>query len=235
MKSKLQFILHSTRRAASTARRRPRAAGFVAICVSVFGIAGAGEALTSPPSNIRATSSDTAAQPADLDSLFDARSPGSRRYGALVNTKQPRTGFDVGPPNERVLSSTRRHPGPPVVPGDTPAAPYAGIEGPFGTPAGSPTDIALLDDAVPTGTGGAFVSAGPVIGGILPSGGNGSSGGSPGDGGPGTGGLPGSEQTDTPLPAVPEPTTWAMLVLGFFAIGATMRRRRPDLQLHEAR
>lgn len=32
-------------------------------------------------------------------------------------------------------------------------------------------------------------------------------------------------------PPVPEPTTWAMMLVGFCAIGATMRRRRQALQV----
>jgi hypothetical protein len=56
---------------------------------------------------------------------------------------------------------------------------------------------------------------------------------------PGVDGLPGGggpgSISDPPglLPvtsAVPEPATWAMLILGFFAVGAAMRRRRSVLR-----
>lgn len=226
MENKLRLIRHSTRWAASIVQRWPLTAGFIALSGSVFGIAGAGEALTSPSYNAAAA---RAVRPADPDSLFDARSPGSRRYGMLINNKQPRTGFDVGPLAERVLTSVRRHPGAPVLPGDTPVvAPYSGIDGGIDPTPLQPTGIALLDDAIPAGTGGIFVPTEQAVGGVLPSPGGGS-------GGPGTGDTPSDGDTVVPLPAVPEPTTWAMLVLGFFAIGATMRRWRPNLQFHEAR
>ena len=32
------------------------------------------------------------------------------------------------------------------------------------------------------------------------------------------------------LPAVPEPSAWAMMIVGFFGVGATLRRRRPGVQ-----
>lgn len=34
--------------------------------------------------------------------------------------------------------------------------------------------------------------------------------------------------------AVPEPTTWAMMLIGFGAIGVSMRHRRPSRNLHQA-
>jgi hypothetical protein len=226
MESKLPLIRHSIRWTASIAKRWPITTGFVAVGTSVFGIVGAGEALTSPSYNVAATPK---AHLADPDSLFDARSPGGRRYGRLFNTKQPRTGFDVGPPDERVLTSVRRHPGAPVLPSDTPAVvPFSGPDSVFEPAPSQPTDDALLDAADPTGTGGVFVPTGAAVGGVLPGPGGVS-------GGPGTGGTPGDGDTVTPAPAVPEPATWGMLVLGFFAIGGLMRRRQPNLQFHEAR
>lgn len=35
----------------------------------------------------------------------------------------------------------------------------------------------------------------------------------------------------TPVGAVPEPSTWAMMLLGFGAIGASMRRKRKPITL----
>jgi hypothetical protein len=35
--------------------------------------------------------------------------------------------------------------------------------------------------------------------------------------------------SNTGTPAVPEPATWAMMLIGFFAIGSTLRSRRPIL------
>lgn len=37
-------------------------------------------------------------------------------------------------------------------------------------------------------------------------------------------------RTFTPIPAVPEPTTWAMMLLGFGAVGTAIRRRRRSAQ-----
>jgi hypothetical protein len=34
-----------------------------------------------------------------------------------------------------------------------------------------------------------------------------------------------------PVPAVPEPATWGMMLLGFGAIGASMRRKRKPIGL----
>ena len=63
-------------------------------------------------------------------------------------------------------------------------------------------------------------------------GGGGGGGGSPGNGGsgpgggsPGTGG-PGSTPPVDVTPAVPEPGTWALMLLGMGLCGFTMRRRR---------
>lgn len=57
------------------------------------------------------------------------------------------------------------------------------------------------------------------------------SGGSSGGGGSSSGGsTDGSSggSTENPVTAVPEPATWLSLMLGLFAIGAAMRRRRSD-------
>ncbi|WP_074204604.1 PEPxxWA-CTERM sorting domain-containing protein [Parasphingorhabdus marina] len=34
-----------------------------------------------------------------------------------------------------------------------------------------------------------------------------------------------------PAPAIPEPSTWAMLILGFGTVGSSLRRRKTRLQL----
>ena len=74
-----------------------------------------------------------------------------------------------------------------------------------------------------------------VPGGLVPnagtpvSGGGGSGGGFPGGGGPGAGNPPGgTPPTGTPpTPGpVPEPSTWALLIIGFFSVGAALRKRR---------
>lgn len=149
--------------------------------------------------------------------LFAERSPGERGGGALLSTKGA-----LGP-SERVLSEVRdRDPGL----GDPPADAFAPV---------TPEDIAALPDGLP-GAGGS--SGGPPGGGGP--GGGGAPGGpgfspffspfTPGGGDPGDPGTVGSPPgTTLPPPggvsAVPEPATWAMLILGFFAVGIAVRRR----------
>jgi hypothetical protein len=148
---------------------------------------------------------------ADPLSLFSDRSPGGRGAGPLLSTK---------PPHERVLSEVRdRDPDLGIAPG---------IEPVFG----------LAPDGLAPG-GGAPPGGDPPTG-------------DPGGGLPGDGGFPGSDGAPSSAPffnpgqpgflpfssgpaapsgpgpgigAVPEPATWAMLILGFFAVGAAMRRR----------
>jgi len=143
-------------------------------------------------------------------SLFAGRSPGERE-GALLPTKLAKAG-----PEERVLSEVRdRDPGigdPPADPGFLPNAALPGAPGegvlpggaggepfaPFGAPFGAPG-----------GPGDGFIPAGRSF--TQPPGG--------GDGGivpPPDGGIPSG---------IPEPGTWAVMILGFFAVGWAMRRR----------
>ena len=141
-------------------------------------------------------------------SLFAGRSPGERE-GALLPTKLAKAG-----PEERVLSQVRDrnpdsgNPTPPPIDGMLPNAALPGAPG-ENTLAGGPGQFAPF--GVPFGAPG-----GPGDGFI------------PGPGGPGGPGVP----PTGPVSAVPEPGTWAVLILGFFAIGWAMRRRaqlRPGL------
>jgi hypothetical protein len=227
MKS-MRSIRYVARRAVSTARRRPLAASLAAFGAALFAIAGIGSELSgtssaaaTPPSTFRLS---------DPDSVFDARSPGGRDYGWLVNTKQPRTGFDVGPPSERVLTSVRHRPDDPVVPGGAgPVPAYTPADGTVVPEAVGQAGGPLIDAVVPTSPGGVFIPGGSVIGGGVSGPGGGGTGG-------GIGGTPGGTDTNilTPVtPSVPEPSTWAMLVLGFFAMGTLLRRWRLTLR-HEA-
>jgi hypothetical protein len=59
-----------------------------------------------------------------------------------------------------------------------------------------------------------------------PFGGGGIGGGSGGGGGGGGGGLP----DPSPLPGVPQPDTWVMLVAGFGFMGLALRRRTPRIE-----
>lgn len=139
--------------------------------------------------------------------LFAERSPGERGGGALLSTKP-------GGPTERVLSEVRDR------------DPAAGDAGPI--PPATPEDLAALPNGLPNEDS-------------LPGGGGGPGGGAPGPGafspsfapfpqGPNDPPDPGIIPGVPPPPgggisAVPEPATWAMLVLGFLGVGAVLRRR----------
>jgi hypothetical protein len=152
---------------------------------------------------------------ADPLSLFAARSPGERGAGALLSTK-PGLG-----PAERVLSEVRDR------------DPAAGDAPPAADPL-TPADVAALSDGIPGagglpggtgGAGGAPAFASPFFAPFAPGGGD------PGDpglvGSPPPGGPPGiiPPPPGGGISAVPEPATWAMMILGFFGAGAALRRR----------
>jgi uncharacterized membrane protein YgcG len=163
-----------------------------------------------------------AAAVANPASLFAARSPGERAPGALTQTKKVRHAPKGLVPKERVLSQERIRPAA-ELPEGTPSLPVV------------PLELASLPDGgVPFVT--PFVD-GPDGGGIVPGGGGGIGGGGgggggviiPGGGDNGGGGGGGEEPVPPVPPAVPEPATWAMTILGFFIVGTAARRRRRNL------
>ncbi|MBA4307624.1 MAG: hypothetical protein C0429_12900 [Sphingopyxis sp.] len=110
------------------------------------------------------------------------------------------------------------------------AAPAAAIGG---TPADAATVAAVTDAFAPAaGTPATFASLGPALGPTAtpvfsaslppPANGGGTGGGT---GGGNTGGDPGGQPGTDPVSAIPEPATWLSLILGFFGIGAVLRRR----------
>ena len=150
---------------------------------------------------------------ADPAAILAARSPGMRAPGALTQTKlayaAPRA------PVERVLGQERTRPAGAVPAGapDTPlvtALPVIPSDA-FGDPGAPPSAFVTAPGLTPVG--------GVPVTGLTP--------GSPGGGGGGGGGGdPGDGGTTPPVTAVPEPATWLMTILGFFAIGTGLRRRR---------
>lgn len=120
------------------------------------------------------------------------------------------------------------------------AAPAAAIGG---APADAATVAAVTEAFAPAaGTPATFASLGPALGptatpvfsaSIPPPTDGGSTGGSTGGDPPAPPPPPGTD----PVTAVPEPATWLSLILGFFGIGAVLRRRhrRPMRQLVTAR
>ena len=153
-------------------------------------------------------------------SLFADRSPGGRGSGALLSAKG-----HAGGPEERVLASERDR------------DPPLGVSPP-------PGDPPLVFDPVDPGAGGTLPGGGappqePGIGSpplsqffplaalggpeFIPGGGGGTP--PPGSTPPPSTSTPGPPGGPGDIPGVPEPATWAMLILGFFAIGAALRRR----------
>jgi hypothetical protein len=163
------------------------------------------------PATGKAGTAGLAGAPANFAALGDPlsyiadRSPGERGAGTLLSTK-PNFG-----PQERVLSTERDRNPPAGVPSE--------MTNPvFGTlPAGPGTENALPGAIAVPGDGGA--------------GDSGDTGFFPGGGFPS---VPNATQflpfaagptILTDVPGVPEPATWAMLILGFFAVGMSLRRR----------
>jgi hypothetical protein len=165
------------------------------------------------------------AQAKDLLDILSDRSPGERNGAALTKTKSKAAAQQLAKaadkPRQTALAKT---PAPPKVPSSSrllsiPAELSGSL---FQEPGALGNDLAFA--------GGPSLG-GPVIANILaPGGGGGFVGGGGGGGGGGSGGISTPPATDTPPPsvpaAVPEPSTWAMMLVGFGAVGFAMRRRR---------
>ena len=163
-----------------------------------------------------------------LMAMLDARSPGERAAGALTQIKprQASRSRAVTPakPATPPLEQLARV----IVP--APPAPPVDVMPPILPPPASgivepPAALA----SVPGGFGPGGFGPGIVIGGVgAPPAGGGSP---PGGGG---GGTPPTTEVPPVISAVPEPGTWAMMLLGFAMIGSAMpsRRRRALLAAH---
>lgn len=223
MGMKFRFLRRTSRNTASFGERRPVSNVVIATGGVLLAIGGVGEFVPGTSSN---AAEPAVAVPAnDPADLFDARSPGSRRYGWLSQTKQPRTGFDVGPSSKRVLPTGRRHPAVPTSPlAGSSNIPYVPIGGSLEGPPGKASLDVVTDTPSTVGFFGTpSGGSGPAIGGVS------SSGGGTGGSGPGTGATSGVDTPTSPptaLAAVPEPATWMMLLIGFFGTGISLRRRQ---------
>jgi hypothetical protein len=157
-------------------------------------------------------------------SLFDSRSPGERMAGLLANMKQKRQPAL----HQRALPKMRK-----------PVNPLAGIVGavPTAPPLDAPVIAQPLDKVV-NGTPSGPVAISPPPGGVV----GGPGGGFPGVFVPGGGGggviipPPAVNPPVTPpvvIPpttsGVPEPGSWAMMLIGFVLIGSAVRRSRPAI------
>lgn len=136
------------------------------------------------------------------------RSPGERAAGALANLKHKR----LAAPHERALPKVR-HAAPP-----SPLAAIVGPPPPEAIPpvAGGPAPGTPLYNVV---SGPPAAESPPIVFPAMPP---------PPPGGGGIIGPPVITQVPppvTPPPAVPEPGTWAMMLVGFAVIGGTVRFR----------
>ena len=161
-----------------------------------------------------------AAALADPLSVFAARSPGGRAPGALTQTKPSRAKGAGRPvelaevfPRERVLSNIRTRQPDAFAPADLPEALFVGPAG------GAVPGIDTITPSVPTGNGGVPIFTPGGIGPVVPGGGG---------GGGGTDEPPPvtPPPVTPPVTPVPEPTTWLMMIAGFFAVGHALRSRR---------
>lgn len=152
-----------------------------------------------------------------LMAMLDARSPGERAEGALTQTKlrlatAPRKSTLVKPkPPTPPLEELAK-----VIVPAPPAPPVAALP-PIVPPPAAADIIAptTLTASAPVGFGSEIISGGFISG---PPGGS-----TP----PGSSAPPTSEVPPPPVTsAVPEPGTWAMMLLGFAMIGSAMPRRR---------
>lgn len=177
----------------------------------------------------------------DVASLMRDRSPGPRTSGLLVKNKSDQH------PSARALANTRSAPigseekaASPALLSVTPELPSPDGRLILDNPA---LATALAPPAL-AGTLGLPVLAGPPEGGFGEGGGFGGGGGGligiPGGGvappgsvtppggatPPGDGTIPPANSPPLPVSAVPEPSTWMMMILGFGAIGFSLRRKR---------
>ena len=191
-------------------RRRSRRRGGIALLGSGALAAALASAWTVASLNNVDIAAAAVTKAQSIADLMSRRSPGARTQAILNKTKHKR--------HYAVLAERSPEEMPPVLLGKPVAQaflPAPAIEMP-------PLEFAQAAPAFP-----AFftpVPGGPIF--FSPGGGGGGpGGGGTGQPGGGGGGPPGQPPPTQP-PAVPEPGTWAMLILGFGATGIAMRRRR---------
>ena len=143
----------------------------------------------------------------DFLSLMRARSPGDRAEGAQT-TKRPVQLAALARPVSKAAPAAAISPPPVAAPPVAMAAPAA-VAPVAPAVAGAP-----VVSAVPVAAGGFPAAAGLAILPLIPF----------IDGGDDDGVSPSVPQP--PTPAIPEPATWMMMILGFGILGSVMRRRR---------
>lgn len=171
-----------------------------------------------------------AEQVKNLTALFDARSPGKRTEGKLTTSKRARAHFKIahGPDTPKTDKTSNRQQ---TLREAAPSADEQLARSDLLLALGAlelagPLDLPEPETVADVGASGDLVLGvvGAPGGGLVAPGGFGGGGGGPGVGSSG-------DALVTPVSpsvaAVPEPATWAMMLIGFGLIGAGMRRRRP--------
>ncbi len=146
----------------------------------------------------------------DFADLLGERSPGTRTEGQLTKTKHARVASGVRPQPKAAA---------PAVLKDAPNVPTAAALVDLLQPPVTPVEIASAELPAP-------LAPPATLGAILESPGFTP----PDDNGGSTQTIPSSEPREviSPTSAVPEPGTWAMILMGFGLIAWRVRRRRPS-------
>lgn len=162
--------------------------------------------------------------------LLERRSPGGRTTGKLNKAKAPLVAMKSAPspspqaPTQRALGKIFNPPAQVILPGALLAAePDLGVIG------DTPLVLPLLEPSVDFPPLSAVSDR--IAGLVVPTGGISGGGGGGGGVGGGAPPLPGPDfSTDAPIEnvtaAVPEPSTWGMMIIGFGLCGFMMRRRK---------
>jgi hypothetical protein len=223
----------------SISRRRrakgaPRSRRLLASALVITVVAGASVTMVFGNASVQLAGTQLARS---LSDMVSQRSPGVRSSANLTNVKADRHARRLLPrfaaPRERALGKIfpAGALGDMVAPGSL-GSQFAPSDLAFSEPA--LPDFSLLDDLstmadfIPAGSSGSgFGGFGPS-GFIAPSGGGGGDDAPPN---PDVGPIGPGPTVDTSVPpvvaSVPEPGTWLTMLLGFFAVGLSLRRARP--------
>ncbi|NTZ42123.1 PEPxxWA-CTERM sorting domain-containing protein [Altererythrobacter sp. SALINAS58] len=209
-----------------------RSVGLTILILAVAGLAliwAGNEKLSSTGSALRTSI-------ASITGLLEARSPGERTTAELTKAKLRDRGAAV--PSKSAQVPTERVLGKIFLPemGNQPAASSKELLS-LPTLFLPPAEMPIADEG--TGQLISFFPSGPVFGGgggfgppsFIGGGGSGGGGSGGGGGGGGSGGGIPSIPPPDQIPAVPEPSTWVLMLIGAAMCGASMRRqRRAQLQ-----